>query len=246
MTGSTHCYRRRRHGRPPNGLSAHHFIHFDQNHDQVGNRANGERLEHLIGLDASKVAIGLVLVAPYIPMLFMGEEWATSAPFLYFADHEDEEMRKSVIEGRKREFAAFGFAGDVPNPEAQSTFELSKLRWEEQGDGKHAEMLAWVKSLIKLRRQSISLNDGDMHHAVVSSDEERRTLVMERDEARILINFGKTPCEFSLLESEKLELVSRDGVEVRDNSIDLPPMTLAVLMSPSEEMENRRVAPHKP
>ena len=80
-------FRKRRHGRPPNGLSAHHFIHFDQNHDQVGNRAFGERLEHLCGLDAAKVAIGLVLTAPYVPMLFMGEEWATSSPFMYFADH---------------------------------------------------------------------------------------------------------------------------------------------------------------
>jgi maltooligosyltrehalose trehalohydrolase len=91
--GKYSSYRKRRHGRPVEALSAHHFVHFDQNHDQVGNRALGERLEHLVGLEASKVAIGLVLMAPYIPMLFMGEEWATSSPFLYFADHEDEEMR---------------------------------------------------------------------------------------------------------------------------------------------------------
>ena len=90
MTVSTPAYRKRRHGRPPSGLSAHHFVHFDQNHDQVGNRGWGERLEHLVGLDAAKVSIGLLLTAPYIPMLFMGEEWATSSPFLYFADHEDD------------------------------------------------------------------------------------------------------------------------------------------------------------
>ena len=239
--GRYSTYRRRRHGRPADGLSAHHFVHFVQNHDQVGNRAKGERLEHLVGLHAAKVAIGLLITAPHIPMLFMGEEWATSAPFLYFADHEDEEMRKSVAEGRKREFAAFGFGADVPDPENQSTYDASKLRWDEQADGKHAEMLQWVKSLIKLRRSHVCLNDGDMHHLLVSSDNARRTLVMERDEARILVNFGKENCRFDLLQGEELDLISQKDVEVKDNSLNLPPMTLAVLMSPSEEAEERQV-----
>lgn len=238
-------YRKRRHGRPTHGLSAHHFIHFDQNHDQIGNRGWGERLEHLIGPDAARVAVGLVLTAPYIPMLFMGEEWATSAPFLYFADHDDEEMRKQVAEGRKREFAAFGFDGDVPNPEDNSTFEMSKLKWDEQNEGKHGAMLAWVKSLIKLRRSKVCLNDGDTHNLMVSTDEERRTLVMQRDEARILINFGDKAYAFTLLDGEALTLISRDGVSVQNNSLDLPPMTLAVLMSSTEEMEDRQVAPHR-
>ena len=240
-------HRKRRHGRPADGLHAHHFIHFDQNHDQVGNRAKGERLEHLIGMDAAKVAIGLLLSAPYIPMLFMGEEWATSAPFMYFADHEDEEMRKSVAEGRKREFAAFGFdEKDIPNPEDRETWQNSKLRWDEQTEGKHAEMLAWVKSLIQLRRNNVCLNDGDMHHIHVSRDDERQTLIMQRDQARILINFGKESCHFSLLEGETLALISRDGIGVTNNSLDLPPMTFAVLMSPEEEVQEREVAAHQP
>jgi maltooligosyltrehalose trehalohydrolase len=234
-------YRKRRHGRPPSGLSAHHFVHFDQNHDQVGNRARGERLEHLVGMDAAKVAIGIVLMAPYIPMLFMGEEWATSAPFLYFADHEDEEMRKSVAEGRKREFAGFGFDGEVPNPESPETYERSKLAWNEVGEGKHAEMLAWVKSLIKLRRSQISLNDGDLNELQVYTSDQHNTLVMERDEARILVNLGEQPHRFDILDKEKVKLVSRDGIAPKDGSMELPPMTLAVLMSPTEEAENRHV-----
>lgn len=238
-------YRKRRHGRAVEGLSAHHFIHFDQNHDQVGNRGWGERLEHLVGLNAAKVSVGLLLTAPFVPMLFMGEEWATSAPFLYFADHDDEEMRQRVIEGRKQEFAAFGFDGDIPNPEDQKTYEMSKLKWEEQADGKHAEMLAWVKALIKLRKSRVAFNDGDMHHLEVSTNGERRTLVMARDEARILINLGQEPYKFSLLKGEKLELTSREGLSVRDNQMDLPPMTIAILLSTSEEAENRQVAPRK-
>lgn len=238
-------YRKRRHGRTPSGLTAHHFVHFDQNHDQVGNRGWGERLEHLVGLDAAKVAIGLVLTAPYTPMLFMGEEWATSSPFLYFADHDDEEMRKKVAEGRKQEFAAFGFDGDVPDPEDPESYEKSKLNWEEQGKGKHAEMHAWVKALIKTRRSHIALNDGDRHHLQVSTDPERQTLVMQRDEARVIINFGEETQSFPLLERETLELISRNGHEAGETSLDLPPMTLAVLISPTEEVENRQVAWHE-
>jgi maltooligosyltrehalose trehalohydrolase len=102
-----------------------------------------------------------------------------------------------------------------------------------------------VKALIKLRRSNVCLNDGDMHHLLVSTDDERRTLVMERDEARVLINFGDMPYTFALLQGETLELISREGPGVRDNQLDLPPMTLAVLMSASEEVQNRQVAPHR-
>ena len=238
-------FRKRKHGRPADGLSAHHFIHFDQNHDQVGNRAKGERLEHLVGMDAAKLSLGILLTAPYIPMLFQGEEWATSAPFLYFADHEDEDLRQKVAEGRQKEFAAFGFDGDIPNPEDKSTFEAARLNWEEQAEGKHAEMLAWVKALIKLRRSHVCFNDGDMHHLVVSTDEKRQTLVMQREEARVLLNLGKECQTFELLKGEKLELISKGSRETPGNTLNLAPMTLAVLLSPSEEVENRQVAPRK-
>jgi len=134
----------------------------------------------------------------------------------------------------------------VPNPEDQKTYEMSKLKWEEQGEGKHAEMLAWVKKLIKLRRSRVAFNDGDMHHLQVSTDEERQTLVMVRDEARVFINFGEQPYSFDLLEGETLELVSREGLEVKDNRLELPPMTLAVLLSTTEDAENRQVDSRRP
>jgi maltooligosyltrehalose trehalohydrolase len=237
--GCYSSYRKSKHGRPAEGLSAHHFIHFDQNHDQVGNRAMGERLEHLIGMDAAKVALGVVLTAPYVPMLFMGEEFAASSPFLYFADHEDEEMRKQVAEGRKRDFALFGFDRDVPNPEDLKTFDDSKLLWDEVHEGNHAEMLAWVKALIKLRRCTVALNDGSMHNLRISTDDIKRTLTMQREEARVVVNFGEAEASFALLDSEKISLVSREGVTPLGGTIVLPPMTLAVLMSTTEEMEDR-------
>ncbi len=234
-------YRKHKHGRPVEGLSAHHFVHFDQNHDQVGNRAFGERLEHLCGLDAAKVAIGLVLTAPYVPMLFMGEEWVTSSPFLYFADHEDEDMRKLVAEGRRNDFAAFGFGADVPNPEDMETFERSKLNWDEIKEGKHAEMLAWTKALIKLRRSSVCLNDGSMHRLIVSSDSVRKTLMMHRDEVRVFVNFGDAPYMFDLLEGEAPALISREGVSLNGRTMTIPPVTLAILLSGTEDVENRQM-----
>jgi len=175
-------------------------------------------------------------------MLFMGEEFAASTPFLYFADHEDEEMRKLVAEGRKREFAQFGYDQEVPNPEDQKTFEDSKLHWDEINEGKHAEMLAWTKSLIKLRRCTVALNDGSMHQIRVSTDDAQKTLVMQRDEVRVLANFGEKAYYFELLEGEELCLVSRDGVGVANGGIKLPAMTLAVLLSTTEQVEDREVA----
>ena len=239
--GQYSSYRKRKHGRLVEGLSAHHFVHFDQNHDQVGNRALGERLEHLCGMDVAKVSIGLVLMAPYVPMLFMGEEFAASTPFLYFADHDDDEMRRLVVEGRKRDFALFGFGDDVPNPAEMETFEQSKLKWDEINEGKHAEMLGWVKALIKLRRSTVALNDGSMQHLMVSSDERKQTLALQRDEVRIVLNLGVESYGFELLEGEELRLVSREGLGVRDNTMELPGMTLAVLMSTTEEAEEREV-----
>jgi maltooligosyltrehalose trehalohydrolase len=229
--GRYSVFRKHRHGRPVRYLAAQHFVVFAQNHDQIGNRARGERLEHLAGLDAAKVALGLVLMAPFVPMLFMGEEFAASSPFLYFANHEDPEMMRLVTEGRKREFAAFGFGGEeIPDPEALSSFQASKLKWSEVHEGQHAEMLAWTKDLIHLRRSTLALNDGDLGHLNVEFDRDRRWLVMQRGSVRVLINLGSETSEFSVGTGEQLRLCSR-ALSVQDNRVQLPAMTLAILTS---------------
>ena len=150
-------------------------------------------------------------------------------------------MRRLVAEGRKHDFAVFGFGDDVPNPEEIETFERSKLNWSEIGEGKHAEMLTWTKALIKLRRCTVALNDGSMQHLLVSSDDARRTLVMVRDEARIVVNLGEEPYPFDLLAGETLTLVSREGLAVAEGKMELPWMTIAVLMSTTEQAEDREV-----
>ncbi|WP_213806471.1 malto-oligosyltrehalose trehalohydrolase [Granulicella sp. dw_53] len=228
--GAYSGYRSRSHGRPVAGLSAHHFVGFIQNHDQVGNRATGDRLEHIIGMDRSKVAAGLILTAPFIPMLFQGEEYAASTPFQYFADHEDGELRKAVSEGRKREFAAFGWNPEqIPDPESPETFERSKLNWDEVHQGQHEEMFQWMKQLIHLRRSSSSLNDGDLGHVKVEYDELKRTLVMTRGLVRIFCNLGEETVSLPDSEGSPLVLASCADIYIEDGKVVLPLNSLAIV-----------------
>jgi maltooligosyltrehalose trehalohydrolase len=229
--GQYSVFRGHSHGRPVEGLPAQRFVCFAQNHDQVGNRARGERLEQLAGMDAAKVALGLVLTAPFVPLLFMGEEFAASSPFLYFANHDEPEMAKLVFEGRKREFAAFGFdAEEIPNPEDRSTFVDSRLKWSEVHECKHAEMLTWTRELIHLRRTTLALNDGDLGHLKVQFEHEKRWLILERGSIRVLVNLGDPAASFDVRPQERLRLSSRT-LELRDAKLELPAMTLAVLES---------------
>jgi maltooligosyltrehalose trehalohydrolase len=233
--GAYSMYRRRHHGRPVEGLSAHHFLGFIQNHDQVGNRATGDRLEQIVGMEYAKVAAGILMTAAFVPLIFQGEEFAASTPFLYFADHEDPEMAKLVSAGRKREFAAFGFtAREVPDPEARDTFERCRLNWSEVGEGRHAEMLEWYRALIRLRRNSYSLNDGDAGHTRVRCSDPDRWLVMDRGGVQVLVNLGQQDATFDVPEGFRVALVSRGGVCGNAGKILLPPTTLAVLSNEQE------------
>lgn len=228
--GAYSRFRERSHGRPVEQLSAHHFIGFIQNHDQVGNRATGDRLSQIVGLARAKVATGIVLTAPFIPMLFQGEEFAASTPFQYFADHEDPEMAKAVSEGRKLEFAAFGWKSDeIPDPERQETFENSKLDWDEMDRGEHLEMLNWTRSLIHFRRSSVSLNDGDLGHVKVHFSEEKRWLMMKRGAVLSACNLGTETVELENPDELPLILASKAEVEVTPSGIRLPPDSFALL-----------------
>ncbi len=223
-------FRQRSHGRPVTGLSAHHFVVFLQNHDQVGNRAVGDRIVEIAGLPLAKVGVALTLLSPFIPMLFQGEEFASSSPFQYFAHHEDEELAKAVSAGRKKEFAAFGWdESTIPDPESRDTFSNSKLNWSEINEGSHAEMLAWVKDLIQLRRHTGSLNNGDLQAEEVAFDESKRWLTMRRGDVVLLLNVGKDAVSLPNEAGLPLRLASDPGVQVTDSEVSLPAGTVAVL-----------------
>ena len=235
--GSYSQYRRRSHGRPADDLSPHHFLGYLQNHDQVGNRAVGDRVDKTVGIDLAKVAAAIVLTAPFIPMIFQGEEYAASTPFQYFADHEDPEMAKAVKNGRQSEFAAFGWdPEEIPDPESVETFLRSKLNWEEIHQGRHEEMLDWYRKLIKLRRGSVSLNDGSPGHVKVRVNEQGRLLVMERGAMVVMCNFGSQPAEVAHYREFPVLLASRSGVEIEGGSVHLPPESVAILSGEQSQL----------
>ncbi len=131
-------HRRRRHGRPIEGLPGGRFLGYSQNHDQVGNRARGERLAALTTPGRLRIAAALELCAPFVPLLFQGEEWGASTPFRYFTDHRDPVLGRAVRDGRRREFAPFGWKpDDVPDPQDPQTWRRSVLRWDELEEASH-------------------------------------------------------------------------------------------------------------
>lgn len=154
-TGEFVSARRRRHGASSAGIDASRFVAFIQNHDQVGNRIAGERLSLLVDPPRLKLAAAALLLSPYVPLLFMGEEYGETAPFLFFADYGEPELSRAVREGRTREFERFEWGeGEPPDPCVAPTFEASRLRWETREEGHHAELLRWYRDLLALRGTS--------------------------------------------------------------------------------------------
>jgi maltooligosyltrehalose trehalohydrolase len=230
--GRHSTFRQRRHGRPPTGLSGKSFVAFLQNHDQLGNRARGDRICHLVSHDRAKIGAGLVLLSPFVPLLFQGEEWSVSSPFQYFVDFEDEpELARAVREGRRDEFASFGWnPDDVPDPNALESFLRSKLNWAEISADEHAGMLRWYQRLIRLRRRYTNLTDGRLEVVNTYFDEDEQWLVIERGPITIACNFATerraVPVECAPLGS--LVLASQDGVSVDGNLVWLPSDSVAV------------------
>jgi maltooligosyltrehalose trehalohydrolase len=182
--------RGRVHGRPVGDLPRTRFLGYAQNHDQIGNRATGERLCHLVPPRRAEIAAALVLTAPFVPLLFQGEEWAASAPFQYFTDVADPAVGQAIRDGRRSEFAAFGWRPeDVPDPQDRATFERSKLDWGEIGHGSHRRMLEWYRGLIALRAAHAELRDGAV--PAVRHDADAGWLVVERGSFTIAVNLGR-------------------------------------------------------
>jgi maltooligosyltrehalose trehalohydrolase len=152
FTGEYVSFRKRRFGSPSGDVPHERFIVFSQNHDQVGNRIDGERLSKLVNVRGVKLAAAALILSPYIPMLFMGEEYADPSPFVYFISHSDPELVKAVREGRKKEFAAFHHGKVPPDAADPETFRRCVLRWDARGSGKHSAILQWHKKLITLRK----------------------------------------------------------------------------------------------
>ena len=189
-------YRRRRHGREPKGVNSDQLVVFSQNHDQIGNRAQGERLSMLLQPAQLKAIAALILLSPFVPMLFQGEEWGAGTPFIYFTDHQNQELARLVTEGRTREFKAFSWQGEVPDPQAAESFMHSKLDWAELDEAGHADMLSWYRRLIGLRHET--LDHLSKRRAQVAFNEGARWLRFGVGDLLVVLNAGEKPRRVSM------------------------------------------------
>ena len=227
--GHFSVHRRRKHGRPASDVSSHRFLGYSQTHDQVGNRARGERLCHLAGVRRAKIGAALTLTSPFVPMLFQGEEFAASTPFQYFTQHNEEQLAKAVLEGRRREFAGFGWRPeDVPDPQDPQTFQRSKLNWDEIGTGEHQEMLDWYRDLIRLRRGQPALAAGRNSTFAVEYSETEKWLSMQRGEVGVACNFGTRIASIPARGVRSILLSSEGGMKIVGDAVIAPPNSVIV------------------
>ncbi len=237
--GTWSAFRERSHGRPVDTLSTpgYRFVVFDQDHDQVGNRAVGDRLPETLAGHPDRdgllrVAAGLVLTAPFTPMLFMGEEWGADTPFQFFTDHTDPFFADAVSNGRRSEFAEHGWGfADVPDPQDKETFLRSKLDWSQPAAEPYRSLLGWYQALIALRRSRPELADPRLDLVRADFDEDARWLLVDRGGLRVAVNFGPQRAEIPLpgAAGPVVLLASDPGAAVKPGAVVLPPASLAVL-----------------
>lgn len=196
--GQYSVFRRRNHGNSPRGISGEHFVVCSQNHDQVGNRAMGDRLSGLVDLAGLKLAAGVTLLSPFVPLLFMGEEYGEPAPFLYFTSHEDAHLIEAVRNGRQAEFAAFAWAGQIPDPQSVSTFRDAALQHSRKTQHPHSSLWSFYRQLIALRA---NYRLGDAAPIEVTTHESEKVLVVLRKslpDLLLIFHFGATNAQFTL------------------------------------------------
>jgi maltooligosyltrehalose trehalohydrolase len=229
--GTYSSFRQRVHGRPVNRTTVpgHRFVAFLQDHDQIGNRALGERLSALLSPGLLKVGATLLLTSPFTPMLFMGEEWAASSPWQFFTSHPEPELAAAVKAGRRREFAAHGWAEtDVPDPQDPATFERSKLDWSELKKAGHAEIFETYRRLIALRRSRPELTDPRLDQVQVWHGDQY--VVMRRGGCTVAANLAPVPQTVSLRAvPSKVLLATEPGVVLQRDRAELPPESAVVV-----------------
>jgi maltooligosyltrehalose trehalohydrolase len=227
------AFRGRTHGRQVDvfRIPAHRFLGYLQDHDQIGNRATGDRIAAIVPADLVKVGAGLVLTSPYTPMLFMGEEWGADTPWQYFTDHIDPGLAKAVADGRKAEFATHGWdAADVPDPQDKQTFLRSKLDWAQRNREPYLGVLAWYRELITLRRTRPELTDPRLDRVHADFDEGAGWIMVSRGRLRIAANLGPKAVRLPLGQRGIAVLAaSSPGVAIKQDTVTIPPASFAVI-----------------
>ena len=224
-------HRQRVHGRPPLGLTGSQFVVCTQNHDQLGNRALGERTSALMSDGRLRIAAALLLTSPFVPLLFQGEEWGATGPFQYFTDHEDPELGQAITEGRRQEFAAFDWdTQQLPDPQDPATFARSRLDWSERESHHHAGLLDWYRLLIIFRRQLPELTDPRLELSVTQFDEEEGWLVFRRGTVLVVVNLGSEDRTFPIRPATTLYAASDPSGRLTESGLILPPDSVPILI----------------
>ncbi|MFL1899713.1 malto-oligosyltrehalose trehalohydrolase [Streptomyces tauricus] len=233
--GTYSSFRGRRHGRPLDRtrVAGHRLLGYSQTHDQIGNRALGDRLAASLSPGLLACAAALTLTGPFTPMLFMGEEWAAGTPWQFFTDHTDPELAEAVRRGRRREFGSHGWAEeDIPDPQDPATRDRSCLDWSEPEKGVHARVLAWYRELIALRHAQADLTDPDLADVKVAFDENARWLAFRRGDVRVVVNLGEERAAIPLGARQSRVLAAWEPVELpgEDGLLGLPGESCVVLL----------------
>jgi len=213
----------------PAEVDARRFVVFSANHDQVGNRALGDRPSAVLDDGQQAVSAALVVLGPYTPMLFMGEEWGARTPFQYFTDHAEPELAEAIRRGRAAEFASHGWAEvyggevEVPDPQDRGTFLASKLDWAEREQERHGRLHAWYRDVIRLRHREADIASGIRADTVVTAAEDGGWLTMYRGALAVVVTLCDTPREVPLRGAVREVLLSWSGeATVRRNVVTLP------------------------
>jgi maltooligosyltrehalose trehalohydrolase len=230
--GTWSSFRGRHHGRPVDTwrLPGYRFLAYLQNHDQIGNRATGDRLSTMVSSGLLGCAAAIVLCGPYTPMIFMGEEWGSRGPWQFFASFPDPELAQAVRDGRRAEFAEHGWgAADVPDPMSPDTVARSRLRWSELDDPEHRNLFRLYQNLIALRRRYPELADPRLDALGVDCDEDQRWLVLRRGSLRVVCNLAARP-RLVPLDAPVTEVLLGNGtVDIAADGVTLSAESFAVL-----------------
>jgi maltooligosyltrehalose trehalohydrolase len=231
--GQHSTYRGRKYGAMPKTRDGAKFVVSAQNHDQVGNRMLGERLAAIVSIDKVRVAAAAIVLSPFLPMLFMGEEYGEKAPFQYFTSHGDPDLIEAVRKGRLEEFDDFDWLGDPPDPHAEATFARSKLNWNLLQRDEHASIRRLYKQLLGFRRETPALRNLDLTSLETYADDHRRVLLVRRwsdsDQALLAFNFDEKAhhIEMPFAQAPWRALIDT-GAKLEANRVTLPPISFAL------------------
>jgi len=201
-SGQYSSFRKKNHGNSSRFIPTNKLVVYSQNHDQVGNRMLGKRLSSLLSLEDLKLAAAITILSPYIPLLFMGEEYGENAPFLYFINHQDQNLVQSVREGRKKEFAQFQWQQEPPDPQDKLTFQKSKINWQKRKENNHAVLLNFYSQLIKLRKKHSLLRCPNKKQLKAWASEEKKVLIQKRvgkkEQFLLIANFNACKIKYTI------------------------------------------------